>query len=68
MIRPPMTLKLEARPYRIHPRSLGGAAPGIDLDRSLRLAEALEDDARTRKHLNPLPEAERLLRSWRTDS
>jgi len=38
-----------ARAYRIKPLSLGGAAPGIDLDRSLRLAEALEDEAQARK-------------------
>ena len=35
--------------YRVRPVSLGGVAPGIDLDRSLRLADALEDDALTRK-------------------
>lgn len=38
-----------ARAYRIKPRSLGGVAPGIDLDRSLRLADALEDEAQARK-------------------
>ncbi len=38
-----------ARPYRIKPLSLGGAAPGIDLDRSLRLADALDDEAQSRK-------------------
>ncbi len=37
------------RAYRIKPRSLGGVAPGIDLDRSLRLADALEDEAQVRK-------------------
>ena len=38
-----------ARAYRIKPLSLGGAAPGIDLDRSLRLADALDDEAQARK-------------------
>jgi hypothetical protein len=37
------------RPYRIKPLSLGGAAPGVDLDRSLRLADALDDEAQARK-------------------
>ena len=35
--------------YRIKPVSLGGVAPGIDLHRSLRLADALEDEAQARK-------------------
>jgi hypothetical protein len=34
-----------ARPYRLEARSLGGVMPGIDLDRALRLADALEDEA-----------------------
>ena len=38
-----------ARRYRLHPVSLGGVAPGIDLDRALRLADALEDEAIARK-------------------
>ena len=38
-----------SRSYRIKPLSLGGVAPGIDLDRSLRLADALEDEAQVRK-------------------
>ncbi len=38
-----------ARAYRIKPLSLGGVAPGIDLDRSLRLADALEEEAQVRK-------------------
>ncbi len=33
------------RRYRIEPASLGGAVPGIDLDRVLRLADALEEQA-----------------------
>ncbi len=34
-----------ARRYRLKPVSLGGVVPGIDLDKALRLAEALEDEA-----------------------
>ena len=33
------------RRYRLKPVSLGGVLPGIDLDRALRLADALEDEA-----------------------
>jgi hypothetical protein len=32
------------RPYRLKPASLGGVLPGINLDRALRLAAALEDE------------------------
>lgn len=35
--------------YRIRPVSLGGVTAGIDLDRSLRLSDALEDEAQARK-------------------
>ena len=35
----------KARRYRIRPRSLGGVVPGVDLDKALRLADALEDEA-----------------------
>ncbi len=38
-----------ARRYRLSPVSLGGVVPGIDLDKALRLAEALEDEAIGRK-------------------
>jgi hypothetical protein len=38
-----------ARRYRLTPVSLGGVLPGIDLDKALRLAEALEDEAVARK-------------------
>lgn len=38
-----------ARRYRLKPVSLGGVVPGVDLDRALRLADALEDDALVRK-------------------
>lgn len=37
------------RRYRLRPVSLGGVVPGVDLDKALRLAEALEDDAIARK-------------------
>jgi len=33
------------RKYRVNPSSLGGALPGRNLDRALRLADALEDEA-----------------------
>jgi hypothetical protein len=35
----------ETRPYRLSPASLGPARPHIDLDKSLNLADALEDAA-----------------------
>jgi plasmid stability protein len=38
-----------ARRYRLSPVSLGGVVAGIDLDKALRLAEALEDEAIGRK-------------------
>lgn len=38
-----------SRRYQLTPSSLGGVAPGIDLDRALRLADALEDEAIARK-------------------
>ena len=34
-----------ARPYRLNPAALGPPRPGIDLDRALDLADALEDEA-----------------------
>ena len=37
------------RRYRLRPVSLGGVASGVDLDRALRLADALEDDSLARK-------------------
>jgi hypothetical protein len=37
------------RRYRLTPVSLGGVVPGVDLDKALRLAEALEDEAIARK-------------------
>jgi hypothetical protein len=38
-----------SRRYRLTPVSLGGVTPGVDLDKALRLAEALEDEAIARK-------------------
>jgi hypothetical protein len=38
-----------ARPYRLKPLSLGGVAPGVNLDRALRLADALEDEVSARE-------------------
>jgi hypothetical protein len=38
-----------SRRYRLTPVSLGGLTPGVDLDKALRLAEALEDEAIARK-------------------
>lgn len=35
--------------YRVAPARLGGVRPGIDLDKALRLADALEDEAIARK-------------------
>jgi hypothetical protein len=37
------------RPYRLEPVSLGGVRAGVDLDRALRLADALDDEALARK-------------------
>ena len=37
------------KPYRLQPTSMGKVAPGIDLDKALRLAEALEDQEIDRK-------------------
>jgi hypothetical protein len=37
------------RRYRLQPVSLGSAAPGVDLDKALRLADAIEDDAIAQK-------------------
>ncbi len=39
----------QARRYRLRPNSLGGVVPGIDLDKALRLADALEDEAIVRE-------------------
>lgn len=37
------------RRYRLQPSSLGSPTPGVDLDKALRLAEALEDQEIGRK-------------------
>ena len=33
----------KAKPYRVKPAALGGVLPGVDLDKALALADALED-------------------------
>jgi hypothetical protein len=38
-----------ARRYRLTPVHLGGVVPGIDLDKALKLADAIEDEALARK-------------------
>ncbi len=38
-----------AKRYRIRPTSLGGVLPGIDLNKALHLADALEGEAIARK-------------------
>ena len=35
--------------YRLKPASLGGALPGVDLDKALRLADVLDDEGIARK-------------------
>lgn len=35
--------------YRIRPKALGGVMPGLDLDKALRLADGLEDEAIARE-------------------
>jgi hypothetical protein len=37
------------RSYSLTPRSLGGVRPGFNLDKALRLADALEDEGIARK-------------------
>jgi hypothetical protein len=37
------------RPYSLTPRPLGGVRPGFNLDKALRLADALEDEGVARK-------------------
>ena len=32
-----------AKPYRVKPASLGGVLPGVNLDKALALADAIED-------------------------
>ena len=39
----------KTRPYRVKPVSLGGVMKGVDLDKALRLADALEDREIARK-------------------
>ena len=33
----------KAKPYRVKPVSMGGVLPGVNLDKALALADALED-------------------------
>jgi len=40
-----------AKHYKVKPASLGGVLPGIDLDKALRLADAMEDEEIGRKLL-----------------
>ncbi|MDA2939114.1 DUF2191 domain-containing protein [Acidobacteria bacterium AH-259-A15] len=42
--RPPRT-----KPYRVKPVSLGGAQAGVNLDKALQLADAIEDEEIARK-------------------
>ncbi len=37
--------KPSSRPYRLKSMSLGGAIPGVNLDKALHMAELLEDEA-----------------------
>lgn len=39
----------QSRSYKVKPASLGGVLPGIDLDRALALADAIEDQELARK-------------------
>lgn len=39
----------QARRYRVRPASLGMPKPGMDLNKALHLADALEDEAITQK-------------------
>ena len=39
-----LAAKETPKPYRLKPVSLGGVLPGIDIDKALRLAAALEDE------------------------
>ena len=38
-----------ARPYKVRPSSLGGVNPGINLNKALQIADALEDEEIARK-------------------
>jgi hypothetical protein len=37
------------KPYKVKPASLGGVVPGINLDKALQLADAIEDEEIGRK-------------------
>ncbi len=51
MIRAGLAASLRPRPkrYRLRPAHLGGVLPGIDIDRALGLADALEEAEIARK-------------------
>lgn len=42
---------VNAKPYRVKPVSLGGVMPGVDLDKALHLADAIEDEELAKKLL-----------------
>lgn len=51
-LRAGLAAKQEIRPkkhYRLRPASLGGVLPGINLDKALTIADALEDEEVARK-------------------
>jgi hypothetical protein len=39
----------QRRRYRLRPASLGGVRPGINLDKALQVADAIEDEGLARK-------------------
>lgn len=39
----------KAKAYRLKPVSLGGVSPGIDLNKALQIADAIEDEELARK-------------------
>jgi hypothetical protein len=39
----------KSKPYRLTPVSLGGVLPGVNLDKALALADAIEDEEIARK-------------------
>ena len=43
------TKQPKAKPYKVKPASLGGVRSGIDLNKALQLADALEDEEIIRK-------------------
>jgi hypothetical protein len=41
--RPERARRTQGQSYKVKPAALGGVLPGIDLDRALALADAIED-------------------------